>query len=41
MGDRMTARTYGVLGIVGVVGWVLASLLLHVLDPELSVVDNV
>lgn len=37
----MTARRYGVIGIVGVSGWVLANLLLHVLDPELSVADNV
>jgi hypothetical membrane protein len=37
----MTARRYGVIGIVGVAGWVLANLLLHVLAPELSVVDTV
>lgn len=37
----MTARQYGVIGIVGVSGWVLANLVLHVLDPDLSVVDNV
>lgn len=37
----MTARRYGVIGVVGVAGWVLANLLLHVLDPELSVVDTV
>ena len=36
----MTARQYGTVGIVGVGGWVLANLLLHVLVPELSVVDN-
>jgi hypothetical protein len=37
----VTARQYGVAGIVGVAGWVLANLLLHVLDPEHTVVDNV
>ena len=36
----MTARQYGVIGIVGVAAWVLGDLLLHVLDPELSPVDN-
>jgi hypothetical protein len=39
-GDRTTARLYGTIGIVGVGGWVLANLLLHVLVPELSVVNN-
>jgi hypothetical protein len=36
----MTARQYGTIGIVGLAGWVLANLLLHVLDPELSVVNT-
>jgi hypothetical protein len=36
----MTARQYGTIGIVGVAGWVLANLLLHVLDPGLSVVKT-
>ncbi len=40
-GFTLTARQYGVIGIIGVAGWVLANLLLHVLDPELNVVDNV
>jgi hypothetical protein len=36
----MTARQYGTIGIVGVTGWVLANLLLHVLDPGLSVMNT-
>ncbi len=37
----MTARQYGVIGMIGVAGWLLVNAVLHVLDPELSVVDNV
>ncbi len=36
----MTAKRYGLIGIGGVVVWVVANLVLHLLDPELSVVGN-